>query len=290
VAASEVTDPVELSGRVAVVTGAASGIGLGLATKAAALGMQVVMADIEKVALDEAAAEVSGLGAKVLPVTTDVSDAASVEQLAAAAEAAFGPVWLLCNNAGVAGGGLTWEIPSSTWQWVLGVNMWGVIHGIAAFMPGMVERGEGHVVNTASMAGLLASPGMAPYTASKHAVVAISETLYRDLELMGLRVGVSVLCPGFVNTRIGEADRNWPSRLGPLPVSENNPMAEVIRQALQARLAGGMPPSEVADKVFDAIAGRRFWVLPHADEYAAPVRTRFDNAVEGRNPEPFFFQ
>jgi NAD(P)-dependent dehydrogenase (short-subunit alcohol dehydrogenase family) len=280
----------QFSGRVAVVTGAASGIGLGLATKAAALGMQVVMADIEKVALERAAAEVGGLGAKVLPVTTDVSDAASVHQLAAAAEAGFGPAWLVCNNAGVAGGGLSWEIPSSTWQWVLGVNMWGVINGIAAFVPGMVERGEGHVVNTASMAGLLASPGMAPYTASKHAVVGISETLYRDLELMGSGVGVSVLCPGFVNTRIGDAHRNWPSRLGPLPVAEDNPMAEVMREALQARLAGGTPPSEVAGKVFDAIAGRRFWVLPHADEYAAPVRSRFDHAVEGRNPDPFLFQ
>jgi NAD(P)-dependent dehydrogenase (short-subunit alcohol dehydrogenase family) len=293
VEASDVTrqsNQSELGGRVAVVTGAASGIGLGLAAKAAALGMQVVMADIEKVALDEAAAEVSGLGTKVLPITTDVSDTASVEQLAAAAEAAFGPVWLLCNNAGVAGGGLTWEISPSTWQWVLGVNMWGVIHGIAAFLPGMVERGEGHVVNTASMAGLLASPGMAPYTASKHAVVGISETLYRDLELMGSGVGVSVLCPGFVNTRIGEADRNWPSRLGPPPVAQDTPMAEMVREALQARLAGGTPPSEVADEVFDAVADRRFWILPHADEYAAYVRARFDNSVEGRNPEPFQFQ
>jgi NAD(P)-dependent dehydrogenase (short-subunit alcohol dehydrogenase family) len=252
--------------------------------------MQVVMADVEKVALDEAAAEVSGLGGKVLPVTTDVSDAASVQQLAAAAEAAFGPVWLVCNNAGVAGGGFTWDVPRSTWEWVLGVNMWGVINGIATFVPGMVERGDGHVVNTASMAGLLASPGMAPYTASKHAVVAISETLYRDLELMGSRVGVSVLCPGFVNTRIGDADRNWPSRLGPLPVAEDNAMAEVIREALRVRLAGGTPPSEVADKVFDAIAARRFWVLPHAGEYAEHVRARFDNAVEGRDPEPFVFQ
>jgi NAD(P)-dependent dehydrogenase (short-subunit alcohol dehydrogenase family) len=286
-------EPDELAGRVAVVTGSASGIGLGLASKAAALGMQVVMADIEKVALDEAAAEVSalsGAGGKVLPVTTDVSDAASVQELAAAAEAAFGPVWLVCNNAGVAGGGFTWDIPRSTWEWVLGVNMWGVINGIATFVPGMVERGEGHVVNTASMAGLLASPGMAPYTASKHAVVAISETLYRDLELLGSRVGVSVLCPGFVNTRIGDADRNWPSRLGPLPVAEDNPMAEVIREALRVRLAGGTPPSEVADKVFDAIAGRRFWVLPHAAEYAEHVRARSDNAIEGRSPEPFVFQ
>jgi NAD(P)-dependent dehydrogenase (short-subunit alcohol dehydrogenase family) len=280
----------EFEGRVAVVTGAASGIGLGLATKAAAVGMQVVMADIEKVALDEAAAEVSGLGAQVLPVTTDVSDAASVQQLAAAAEAAFGPVWLICNNAGVAGGGFTWDVPRSTWEWVLGVNMWGVINGIATFVPGMVERGEGHVVNTASMAGLLASPGMAPYTASKHAVVAISETLYRDLELTGSSVGVSVLCPGFVNTRIGEADRNWPSHLGPLPVSEDNPMTEVIRELLRVRLAEGTPPSEVADKVFDAIAARRFWVLPHAHEYGEHVRSRFDNAVDGHNPEPFQFQ
>ena len=283
----------DFEGRVAVVTGAASGIGLGLATKAAALGMPVVMADIEKVALDEAAAEVSavsGLGGKVLPVPTDASDAASVEQLAAAAEGAFGPVWLVCNNAGVAGGGFTWDIPRSTWEWVLGVNMWGIINGIATFVPGMVERGEGHVVNTASMAGLLASPGMAPYTASKHAVVGISETLHRDLQLVGSGVGVSVLCPGFVNTRIAEADRNWPSRFGPLPVAEDNPMAELIRAALQARLAEGTPPSEVADTVFEAIAARRFWVLPHADEYAEHVRSRFDNAVEGRNPEPFVFQ
>ena len=280
----------QLGGRVAVVTGAASGIGLGLATKAAALGMRVVMADIEKAALDEAAATVGADGAKVLPITTDVSDAESMQQLATEAEDTFGPAWLVCNNAGVAGGGLAWEIPHSTWEWVLGVNLWGVIHGIAAFVPGMVGRGEGHVVNTASMAGLLASPGMAAYGASKHGVVAISESLYHDLQLMGSGVGVSVLCPGFVNTRIADADRNWPSHLGPVPVAETNPMAELIREALQARLAGGMSPSEVANKVFDAVAGRRFWVLPHADEYAAPVRARFANAIEEHNPDPFQFQ
>jgi NAD(P)-dependent dehydrogenase (short-subunit alcohol dehydrogenase family) len=280
----------QLSGRVAVVTGAASGIGLGLASRAAAEGMHVVMADIERAALDEAAAGVEASGAKALPVVTDVSDATSVQQLAAKAEEAFGPVWLVCNNAGVAGGGLAWELGHDTWEWVLGVNLWGVIHGIAAFVPGMVARGEGHVVNTASMAGLLASPGMAAYCASKHAVVAISESLYRDLELTGSQVGVSVLCPGFVNTRIADAARNWPARLGPPPAVDDTPIADLVRAALEARIAGGMPPAEVADKVFDAVVTRRFWVLPHADEYAAHVRSRFANAVEGRNPDPFQFE
>jgi NAD(P)-dependent dehydrogenase (short-subunit alcohol dehydrogenase family) len=278
----------DLRGKAAVVTGAASGIGLGLAERLAAEGMQVVMADIEEAALEEAAAKVrAATAAGVLAVPTDVSAAASVEELAARATDAFGSVALLCNNAGVAGGSLVWDTPLSAWHWVLGVNMWGIIHGLHAFLPAMIQKGEGHVVNTASMAGLLASPGMAPYCASKHAVVGISEALYSELQLSGSAVGVSVLCPGFVNTRIGDADRNWPSRLGVAP--ERSPVADVMEQVLRDRLAAGMAPTEVAAAVVNAVKKGQFWILTHADEYADEVRARFDAAVSGRNPAPFAF-
>ena len=201
------------SGKTAVVTGAASGIGFALAERFARVGLDIVLADIEQEALDAAEQKVAALGVQTLAVRTDVSDEAAVQALAAAAIERFGAVHLVCNNAGVESSSDAWLGPISAWKWVLGVNLWGVIHGIRAFLPVMLGQGEGHFVNTASIAGLY--PDSLPRTsASKHAVVAISEGLYRNMKLAGLPIGVSVLCPGWVNTNIMDADRNWPADLG----------------------------------------------------------------------------
>src|SRR5215472_7767421 len=197
------------AGKVAVVTGAASGIGLALAERFARAGLDVVMADVEQPALQAASEKIAGLGAKTLAVPTDVSDEAAVNALAAAAVDRFGAVHVVCNNAGVSPVGDPWSGPISAWKWVLGVNLWGVIHGIRAFLPVLAAQGEGHIVNTASMAGLI--PGLPIYDASKHAVVAISEDLYQAMKLAGLPVGVSVLCPGRVRTGLSDAGRNWPA-------------------------------------------------------------------------------
>jgi len=204
------------AGKVAVVTSAASGIGLALAQRFALTGLDVVLADIEETALGAAAESVERLGVRSLAVRTDVSDAASVATLAAAAVERFGSVHVVCNNAGVETVADPWFGPVTSWQWVMGVNLWGVIHGIRAFLPLLARQGEGHIVNTASMAGLI--PGAsAPYDAAKHAVVAISEDLYRAVHTMKIDVGVSVLCPGIVATQLLDANRNWPASLGPTP-------------------------------------------------------------------------
>lgn len=196
-------------GRVAVVTGAASGIGLAMANALAAAGCSVVLADVQADALEAAAAEVAAQGVDTLAVVTDVSKADQVEALAAATMERFGAVHVVCNNAGVGGAGDPWIGPIETWEWVIGVNLWGVVHGIRAFLPHIVLSGGGHIVNTASMLGLY--PGFsAPYGATKHAVVAISEGLYSSMKDAQLPVGVSCLCPGWVRTGIAESDRNWP--------------------------------------------------------------------------------
>jgi NAD(P)-dependent dehydrogenase (short-subunit alcohol dehydrogenase family) len=249
----------ELQGRIAVVTGGASGIGLGLASAFAAEGMKVVVGDIEEPALGDAIAKLEASGAEVLGVRTDVSDDASVAALAAAAIDRFGAVHVVCNNAGVGGGGLSWEAPLSTWEWVLGVNLWGVIHGIRAFVPILMQQDEAHVVNTASIAGLAAGPFMGPYNASKHAVVALSETLYHEMALTAPQVKVSVLCPGWVRTRIADAARNRPGG------GEESAAEAPARQLLQSVLERGMAPEELAAIVLDAIRAERFWILPHDD-------------------------
>jgi NAD(P)-dependent dehydrogenase (short-subunit alcohol dehydrogenase family) len=274
----------ELSGRVAVVTGAASGIGRALAERWAAEGMRVVMADVEKDALAEAADALRDKGSEVLAVPTDVSDGVQVEALAQAARDAYGGVHLLCNNAGVAVGGPVSDLAAGDWEWVLGVNLWGVIHGLRAFLPDMLASGEeGHVVNTASVAGLLGAPWMGPYAASKFAVVGISECLY--YELASSRVGVSVLCPAWVNTNIATSYRNRPAHLGGgLPENEGDPMTEVVAQLL----AGGLAPSVVADHVADAVRRRRFWVLTHPDVLPA-IEARVSALVAGEDPPPFSF-
>jgi NAD(P)-dependent dehydrogenase (short-subunit alcohol dehydrogenase family) len=248
-------------GRVAVVTGAASGIGLALSRRFAAAGMKLVLGDVEEPALKAAVDELRAGGSEAEGVVTDVSDAAQVQALADAAVAAFGGVNVVCNNAGVGSGGLSWETPLSSWEWVLGVNLWGVIHGVRTFVPLLMQQDEAHVVNTASMAGLIGAPFMGPYVAAKHAVVGISETLFHELAMSAPQVHVSVLCPGWVNTNIADSARNRPARLQEEGLADPA-AAEVLRSFLQS----GMPPAEVADKVFDAIVEERFWILTHDDQ------------------------
>jgi NAD(P)-dependent dehydrogenase (short-subunit alcohol dehydrogenase family) len=263
----------EFEGRVAVVTGGASGIGFALARRFAAEGMRVVIGDVEKEALDTAAGELAATGAEVEGVLTDVSDAAQVQALADAAIARFGAVHIACNNAGVGGGGLSWEMSLSTWEWVVGVNMWGVIHGVRSFVPLLMQQPEAHIVNTASVAGLVAAPFMGPYNASKHAVVAISETLYHELAMAAPHVKVSVLCPGWVNTIIADAARNRPAHLR----DEGAPAEEGGAAILKGFLADGMAPETVADKV-----------LTHADEgdfWVDSVNRRLESVRRRENPQ-----
>lgn len=270
----------ELQGKVAVVTGAASGIGLEVARRLAGRGMRLVLADVEETALDVAAKELAGAGAEVLPVVTDVADSASVAALRDRAMERFGTVHLVHNNAGIGIGGLMWEMSESDWRWLLGVNLWGVIHGIRAFVPLLIEQGEGHVVNTASLAGLVSAPFMGPYNATKHAVVTISETLAKDLRAVGSPVGVSVLCPGFVRTGIAESERNRPAWAPP-------PSPGEVRQAVQAvfqqLVAGGIDAGAVAEAVVAAVEDDRFYILTH-DETAAAVSVRMRDILEGRPP------
>jgi NAD(P)-dependent dehydrogenase (short-subunit alcohol dehydrogenase family) len=221
------------------------------------------------------------MGVRTLSVCTDVSDEAAVQALADAVMDRFGAVHVVCNNAGVAGGGDPWVGPISTWNWVLGVNLWGVIHGVRAFLPLLAAQGEGHIVNTASAAGLL--PGAGPvYDASKHAVVAISEDLYTSLTIAGIPVGVSVLCPGRVHTGIGDAGRNWPERLGELP--PRSPVAGMMTRHFRRAIGEGVSPAFVADLVAGAISTNRFWVFTDPAFADAALR-RWHGIAEGRNPE-----
>src|ERR1700722_16188374 len=226
----------DLGGKVAVITGGASGIGRAVAERAAAEGMQLVLGDIEEGPLQQAVDDLTGAGAEAIGVRTDVADRASVEALRDRALDRFGTVHLVHNNAGVGLGGPIWEVSEEDWRWILGVNLLGVAHGIATFVPLLSEQGEGHVVNTASIAGLATAPFLGPYNATKQAVVAISETLHKDLQASGVSgVGVSVLCPGFVQTRIGESDRNRPSWAPGRDVEG----AEEMRGLIQDLVRGG---------------------------------------------------
>jgi NAD(P)-dependent dehydrogenase (short-subunit alcohol dehydrogenase family) len=268
-------------GKVAVVTGAASGIGLALAERFGRSGLHVVMADVDEETLRDAAEGVGQLGVQTLAVPTDVSEVAAVEALGAAAIERFGAVHVVCNNAGVATKADPWFGPLSAWTWVLGVNLWGVIHGIRAFLPTLIQQGEGHIVNTASIAGLL--PGTGPaYDASKHGVVALSEDVFRMTKSVGLRVGVSVLCPGWVRTGIADADRNWPARLGEAPPAAA--VSEVVSPHTRRAIAEGSSPAEVADLVADAVTSDRFWVLPHR-EFVEVAARRWQRVAAGEDPE-----
>ncbi len=268
-------------GKVAVVTGAASGIGFALAERFARAGLDVVLADIERPALEEAEQKIAAIGVRTLAVPTDVSDEAAVQALAAASVDQFGAVHLLCNNAGVVSTADPWFGPVTSWKWVLGVNLWGVIHGIRAFLPVMASQAESHIVNTASIAGLL--PGLDPrYDATKHAVVAISEDLYRAMRLATLPVGVSVLCPGWVHTGVLDAARNWPATLGEVPPQAFT--TEVTLPHLRRVIDEGMAPAAVADLVADAIAADRFWVFT-SQEFVDLAARRWQNVAAGRDPD-----
>ena len=275
----------DLKGKVAVVTGGASGIGRAMAERFAAEGMKIVLADIEKGALSRAEGEMRAKGATVASKRTDVSRGEDVEALAAFTVDTFGAVHVVCNNAGVAVGGVTWQQTVKDWEWVLGVNLWGVIHGIRAFVPIMLQQGdECHVVNTASGAGLHTRPWLAMYCASKHAVVALSESLYHELSLTGSKIKVSVLCPAVVNTRIGESERNRPDDLrdaGDAGVPAQQMQA--MEQAFRALLATGLPPEQVADAVVGAIRDERFYIITH-EETRGRVSARLNDIIAGRNP------
>ena len=272
----------DLAGKVAVVTGAASGIGLAVCRRLGADGMRVMMADVEEPALAAAAAGLTAEGIEVATAATDVSDAGSVEALAEVTFSRFGAAHVICNNAGVHRGGPSWEIPLPMWEWMIGVNVFGIVHGIRSFVPRLIAQGEGHVVNTASVGGLLAGPWMSPYHATKHAAVAISESLHHELAAIGAPVGVSVLCPGMVHTRIHEAMRNWPDRYGPWPVIEDSPQVARWRQAARARVVAGQDPAAIADAVRDAIVAERFWILTHP-EFSQAIIGHYTDAVEGRD-------
>jgi NAD(P)-dependent dehydrogenase (short-subunit alcohol dehydrogenase family) len=276
----------EFKGKVAVITGAASGIGHSLAEHCAREGMKIVLADVEEKALAQAEADMKAAGATVLTVLTDVAKPEDVEALAQRTLSAFGAVHLLCNNAGVAVGTSVWETSANDWQWVLGVNLWGVIHGARVFTPIMLDQDtECHIVNTASIQGLLSHhPLTASYQVSKHAVVALSEQLYHELAQCGAKVKVSVLCPGWVRTRIGDSSRNRPTALqNESNGTEPSPACEAAYQHCCQALRDGAPPDLVAECVFKALRDGKFYILPHP-EWKGDVRTRMEDILEERNP------
>lgn len=275
----------DFKGRTAVVTGAASGIGRGLADRFAAEGMNVVIADVEQAALDAAERDMTAAGATVLAVRTDVSNESDVQALAAKTIERFGGVHIVCNNAGVGGGGpqFSWESPLVDWEWVLGVNLWGVIHGVRAFVPLMLKGGdEGHIVNTASVAGLIAGAGGPAYTVSKFGVVGYSESLFHELAMAsGGKVKVSVLCPALTATRILESGRNHPA--GPMPEPDPGTQERAMLDMIKGIFAGGMPPSETANIVLDAIKHERFYILTHP-EHNGVIQARVKAVVSGGAP------
>ena len=263
----------EFAGKVAVITGAASGIGLGLSRTAAREGMRVVMADIEAAVLDEAVAEVAALGADTLAVPTDVSDAAAVEELAAAAFDTFGGAHLVCLNAGVFQAGVSWQRTEADWAWVLGVNLWGPIHGVRAFMPRLIEQGEpAHLVITSSMAGMLTVAYSGPYVVSKFGAAALAECVAHDVRAQGVEhIGVSCLVPGSVDTRIGWSDRNRPDEA---PSEATAPDHVFVAQTLQEMTSTqGRPPDEAAEMVFAGVRAGQFWI-PTTDSYEALLEPR----------------
>jgi NAD(P)-dependent dehydrogenase (short-subunit alcohol dehydrogenase family) len=274
----------ELRDKVAVVTGAASGIGRALARAFAGEGMKVVLADVEAGPLEEAAHEIAKSGTATRAVRTDVSKAEQVAALAEAAQRAFGGVHVVCNNAGVSVSGLSWTHTIADWEWVLGVNLWGVIHGVRTFTPILLAQNEpGHVVNTASIAGMLSGPGMAVYDVTKHGVVTLSESLYHELRLLGAPISVSVLCPAWVNTRILDSARNRPTALA--ETAPALPGREELEEMARGLLATGLAPERVAALVVEAVRADRFYVLPHP-EWKQFVRTRMEDILEDRNPSP----
>ena len=281
----------DFKNKTAVLTGAGSGFGLECARIGARLGMNLVLADVQQDALDKTVAEMQAAGAPVLAMRVDVSKADQMQALADAAFARFGAPHFVFNNAGVGAGGLIWENSLQDWEWVLGVNLMGVVHGVRLFTPMMLAAAEadpayrGHIVNTASMAGLLNAPNMGVYNVSKHAVVSLTETLYQDLSLVSDQVSASVLCPYFVATGINDSQRNRPDGLQP----DKPTRSQLIGQAMigKAVSSGKVTAAEVAQKVFDAVVAGQFYIYSHPKSIGS-VQTRMEDVLQARNPtDPF---
>lgn len=268
-----------------MVTGGAAGIGLALAHRFAAEGMRVMLADVEEPTLEQSAKDLreefgeDRIGAQV----TDVRDAAAVEALADATFDQFGTAHVICNNAGIAVGGVSWSIPDDRWRWIIEVNLLGVINGLRSFVPRLIEQDEGHIINTASAAGMVTGPLMSPYYATKHAVVALSESLKMDLGVTGANVGVSVLCPEWVRTGIGECERNRPDGVSPSPVATAGE-ASLVRPLVEA----GIDPDEIANDALDALREGRFWVFTHPTTLPA-AQKRWGAIESGGQPVPWTF-
>jgi NAD(P)-dependent dehydrogenase (short-subunit alcohol dehydrogenase family) len=283
----------DFKNKTAVLTGAGSGFGLECARIGARLGMNLVLADVQQDALDKAVAEMQAAGAQVLARRVDVSKADQMQALATATQERFGAPHFVFNNAGVGAGGLIWENTQADWDWVLGVNLMGVVHGVRLFTPMMLEAAakdpsyQGHIVNTASMAGLLNAPNMGIYNVSKHAVVALSETLYQDLALVTDQISASVLCPFFVPTGIAQSHRNRPDELKTANTKPTK--SQLIGQAMSDKAVGSgkVTAAEVAQKVFDAMAANHFYIYSHPKAIGS-VQVRMEDVLMGRNPtDPF---
>ncbi|OGO23304.1 MAG: 3-oxoacyl-ACP reductase [Chloroflexi bacterium RBG_16_50_9] len=280
----------EFKGKVAVITGAASGIGFGLAERCAKEGMKVVLADVNEDTLQKAETDIKKTGATTLVVKTDVSRAEDVKTLAEKTLDTFGAVHLLFNNAGVGTFATSvWESTLADWQWVLGVNLWGVIYGVHFFIPIMLKQGvECHIVNTASTSGLVTNPYSSPYAVSKHGVVILSETLYHELAQKTRNIGVSVLIPGYVKTKVMDAERNRPSELKNKPgegIDLTDPSVQGMMQSYKQGFETGMLPEKVADIVFKAIREKKFYILPNAEFVKSLIRTRMEDILHERNPK-----
>ncbi len=283
----------DFKNKTAVLTGAGSGFGLECARLGARLGMRLVLVDVQQDALDRAEVELKDAGAEVLACRVDVSRADEMDALGQAVLQRFGVPHLVFNNAGVAAGGLIWETSATEWDWVLGVNLMGVVHGVRVFTPMMLEAAQinptyqGHIVNTASMAGLLSMPNMGVYNVSKHAVVTLSETLYQDLGLVTTQIGASVLCPFFVPTGIAQSQRNRPDTMRASDAAPTR--SQMIGQAMSEKAVGSgkVSAADVAQRVFDAVAANQFYIYSHPKAIRS-VQTRMEDILQIRNPtDPF---
>jgi NAD(P)-dependent dehydrogenase (short-subunit alcohol dehydrogenase family) len=272
----------DLQGKVAVITGGASGIGLAMAEAFAAEGMKLVIADIEEARLEEAAQQLRATGAEVLTRRTDVRKPEEVEALANAAWDHYGAAHIVCNNAGVEVLGHAWEHTLDDWRWVMDVNLWGVIYGVHYFLPRFMAQGEGHIVNTASMAALNTSAFMSVYDVTKFGVMALSEATYKDLKVAGSPAGITVVCPGAIDTQIAYAKRNRPGDA--VNAGEHGDATDRFREGLRASLAAGYPPSEVARQVLEAVKANQFYCIPAQEEGLQRAMRRFDAIKERQNP------
>ena len=271
----------KLKGKVAAVTGAASGLGRSMALAFAAEGMDVALADVDQINLTAVADEVQEKGVRAITLKVDVSQAAQVDAFRDQTIARLGAVHVVCNNAGVAPLGPVWESSVGDWEWILGVNLWGVIHGVRAFAPVLIAQKEGHIVNTASVAGLISPPGMGAYNVTKHAVVALSETLYHDLRERKSKVGVSVLCPAYVPTGIADCERSRPKHLAASEKSRETQAKEaMVRKAVKS---GKISAAEVAQAVVKAVKADRFYILTH-EGITPAIRARMEDILQARAP------